>query len=68
MEDVLFEYYDEGVGEALVMLPPVCGSALVYYQQVMSLSVKGYRVISLTAPAIADVSILAKVLDVSPNQ
>ena len=44
--------YDAGprsVNCPLIFLPPVCGSADAFYKQLLSLSSKGYRVISVSA-------------------
>ena len=47
----IWEYYDAGpktVGVPLVMIPPMSGSADCFFLQSLSLSSKGYRVISCT--------------------
>lgn len=67
-ENVVFEYYDEGQGEVLVLLPPVCASAACFYGQIQSLCTRGYRVISVSWPPIADATVLVKVLDVFFDQ
>ena len=48
-----WKIYDAGpktVKTPLVCLPPVSGTADVFYKQLMSLSAKGYRVISAEHP------------------
>ncbi|KAL6008112.1 hypothetical protein ACLOJK_033618 [Asimina triloba] len=47
-----WRYYDFGpkVVPPLICLPGLAGSAEVYYKQIMSLSMKGYRVISVDIP------------------
>ena len=47
--------YDGGpktVRTPLICLPPVSGTADTFFQQVLGLSAKGYRVISLSYPGI----------------
>ncbi|KAF6152551.1 hypothetical protein GIB67_012998 [Kingdonia uniflora] len=48
----LWRYYDFGpkVVPPLICLPGTAGTADVYYKQIMSLSIKGYRVISVDIP------------------
>lgn len=45
----LWRYYDFGPKSVppLICLPGIAGTADVYYKQIMSLSMKGYRVISV---------------------
>lgn len=45
----LWKYYDFGpkVVPPLICLPGIAGTADVYYKQIMSLSMKGYRIISV---------------------
>ncbi|XP_059292341.1 uncharacterized protein LOC132045777 [Lycium ferocissimum] len=47
-----WRYYDFGpkVVPPLICLPGIAGTADVYYKQIMSLSMKGYRVISVDIP------------------
>ncbi|XP_044486202.1 maspardin isoform X2 [Mangifera indica] len=49
-----WRYYDFGpkVVPPLICLPGTAGTAEVYYKQIMSLSMKGYRVISVDIPHI----------------
>ncbi|KAI8546470.1 hypothetical protein RHMOL_Rhmol07G0120300 [Rhododendron molle] len=49
-----WRYYDFGpkVVPPLICLPGIAGTADVYYKQVMSLSMKGYRVISVDIPRV----------------
>ncbi|KAK4787516.1 hypothetical protein SAY86_011349 [Trapa natans] len=49
-----WRYYDFGPKAAppLICLPGTAGTADVYYKQVMSLSMKGYRVISVDIPCV----------------
>ncbi|KAK8587310.1 hypothetical protein V6N13_086302 [Hibiscus sabdariffa] len=49
-----WRYYDFGpkVVPPLICLPGTAGTADVYYKQIMSLSVKGYRVISVDIPCV----------------
>ncbi|GMJ10944.1 hypothetical protein HRI_004763600 [Hibiscus trionum] len=49
-----WRYYDFGpkVVPPLVCLPGTAGTADVYYKQIMSLSMKGYRVISVDIPCV----------------
>ncbi|CAA0815245.1 alpha/beta-Hydrolases superfamily protein [Striga hermonthica] len=49
-----WRYYDFGpkVVPPLICLPGTAGTADVYYKQVMSLSMKGYRVISVDIPRV----------------
>jgi len=49
-----WRYYDFGpkVVPPLVCLPGTAGTADVYYKQIMSLSMKGYRVISVDIPRV----------------
>lgn len=49
-----WRYYDFGPKEVppLICLPGTAGTADVYYKQVMSLSMKGYRVISVDIPRV----------------
>jgi len=48
----LWRYYDFGpkVVPPLVCIPGIAGTADVYYKQIMSLCMKGYRVISIDVP------------------
>lgn len=50
----LWRYYDSGPKEVppLVCLPGTAETADVYYKQIMSLSMKGYRVISVDIPRV----------------
>ncbi|XP_062205875.1 uncharacterized protein LOC133907799 isoform X2 [Phragmites australis] len=50
----LWRYYDFGpkVVPPLVCIPGIAGTADVYYKQIMSLSMKGYRVISIDVPQV----------------
>uniref|UniRef100_A0A0D9XI45 Maspardin n=1 Tax=Leersia perrieri TaxID=77586 RepID=A0A0D9XI45_9ORYZ len=50
----LWRYYDFGPKTVppLVCIPGIAGTADVYYKQIMSLSMKGYRVISIDVPQI----------------
>ncbi|KAK3224814.1 hypothetical protein Dsin_004676 [Dipteronia sinensis] len=49
-----WRYYDFGpkVVPPLICLPGTAGTAEVYYKQIMSLSMKGYRVISIDIPRV----------------
>ncbi|XP_020678978.1 maspardin isoform X2 [Dendrobium catenatum] len=49
-----WRYYDFGPKSVppLICLPGIAGTADVYYKQIMSLSLKGYRVISLDLPRV----------------
>lgn len=49
-----WRYYDFGpkVVAPLICLPATAGTADVYYKQIMSLSMKGYRVISVDIPRV----------------
>ncbi|GMP95993.1 hypothetical protein CsSME_00044833 [Camellia sinensis var. sinensis] len=49
-----WRYYDFGpkVVPPLICLPGTAGTADVYYKQIMSLSMKGYRVISVDIPRV----------------
>ncbi|KAK1560410.1 hypothetical protein Q3G72_026395 [Acer saccharum] len=49
-----WRYYDFGpkVVPPLICLPGTAGTAEVYYKQIMSLSMKGYRVISVDIPRV----------------
>lgn len=49
-----WRYYDFGPKSVppLICLPGIAGTADVYYKQIMSLSMKGYRVISLDIPRV----------------
>ncbi|KAB5564400.1 hypothetical protein DKX38_004454 [Salix brachista] len=49
-----WRYYDFGPKAVppLICLPGVAGTADVYYKQIMSLSMKGYRVISVDIPRV----------------
>ncbi|KAK5847165.1 hypothetical protein PVK06_003468 [Gossypium arboreum] len=49
-----WRYYDFGpkVVPPLICLPGTAGTADVYYKQIMSLSMKGYRVISVDIPCV----------------
>ncbi|CAK9173153.1 unnamed protein product [Ilex paraguariensis] len=49
-----WRYYDCGpkVVPPLICLPGIAGTAEVYYKQIMSLSMKGYRVISIDIPRV----------------
>ncbi|KAG8382378.1 hypothetical protein BUALT_Bualt05G0071200 [Buddleja alternifolia] len=49
-----WRYYDFGpkIVPPLICLPGIAGTADVYYKQVMSLSMKGYRVISVDIPRV----------------
>lgn len=62
--ELLFEYHDEGSGECVVLLPPAAGTALCWYRQVLGLSVQGFRVVSVSWPAVSDGRLLVQVLDV----
>uniref|UniRef100_A0A0E0M5V6 Maspardin n=1 Tax=Oryza punctata TaxID=4537 RepID=A0A0E0M5V6_ORYPU len=50
----LWRYYDFGPKTVppLVCIPGIAGTADVYYKQIMSLSMKGYRVISIDVPQV----------------
>lgn len=50
----LWRYYDFGPKSVppLICLPGIAGTADVYYKQIMSLSMKGYRVISVDIPRV----------------
>ncbi|XP_021320940.1 maspardin isoform X3 [Sorghum bicolor] len=50
----LWSYYDFGpkVVPPLVCIPGIAGTADVYYKQIMSLCMKGYRVISIDVPQV----------------
>ncbi|KAF8742758.1 hypothetical protein HU200_013565 [Digitaria exilis] len=50
----LWRYYDFGpkVVPPLVCIPGIAGTADVYYKQIMSLCMKGYRVISIDVPQV----------------
>lgn len=50
----LWRYYDFGPKAVppLVCIPGIAGTADVYYKQIMSLSMKGYRVISIDVPQV----------------
>ena len=52
---VLYDAGPKHVKSPLICLPPVCGTADVFFQQMMQLSAKGYRVISVSN---ANVSVL----------
>ena len=45
---VLYDAGPKHVKSPLICLPPVCGTADVFFQQMMQLSAKGYRVISVS--------------------
>ena len=45
---VLYDAGPRHIKSPLVCLPPVCGSADVFFKQLMHLSAKGYRVISVS--------------------
>lgn len=49
-----WRYYDFGPKEVppLICLPGIAGTADVYYKQIMALSLKGYRVISVDIPRV----------------
>ncbi|KAK9053449.1 hypothetical protein SSX86_030083 [Deinandra increscens subsp. villosa] len=49
-----WRYYDFGpkVVPPLICLPGTAGTADVYYKQIMALSIKGYRVISVDIPCV----------------
>ncbi|XP_065858009.1 uncharacterized protein [Euphorbia lathyris] len=49
-----WRYYDFGpkVVPPLICLPGIAGTAEVYYKQIMALSMKGYRVISVDIPRV----------------
>ncbi|XP_003387733.2 PREDICTED: maspardin-like [Amphimedon queenslandica] len=47
---VLYDAGPRHIKSPLVCLPPVCGSADVFFKQLMHLSAKGYRVISVEYP------------------
>ncbi|MBA0773385.1 hypothetical protein Gotri_008663 [Gossypium trilobum] len=49
-----WRYYDFGpkVVSPLICLPGIAGTADIYYKQIMSLSMKGYRVISVDIPQV----------------
>ncbi|KAH0448979.1 hypothetical protein IEQ34_022779 [Dendrobium chrysotoxum] len=49
-----WRYYDFGPKSVppLICLPGIAGTADVYYKQIMSLSLKGYRVVSLDLPRV----------------
>ncbi|XP_042428248.1 maspardin-like isoform X4 [Zingiber officinale] len=49
-----WRYYDFGPKSVppLICIPGIAGTADVYYKQIMSLSIKGYRVISVDIPRI----------------
>ncbi|XP_076947364.1 uncharacterized protein LOC143619286 [Bidens hawaiensis] len=65
-----WRYYDFGpkVVPPLICLPGTAGTADVYYKQIMALSIKGYRVISVDIPRVWDshewVQAFEKFLDV----
>ncbi len=46
----MFEYGPRTIKCPLLLLPPACGSAEVYYKQVMSLGAHGLRVIAVRQP------------------
>ena len=49
-ENLGWEYYEHGpktVDEPLFMFPPMHGTASCYYQQLMALAAKGYRLIAV---------------------
>uniref|UniRef100_A0A0E0B8C1 AB hydrolase-1 domain-containing protein n=1 Tax=Oryza glumipatula TaxID=40148 RepID=A0A0E0B8C1_9ORYZ len=50
----LWRYYDFGPKTVppLVCIPGIAGTADVYYKQIMSLSMKGYRVMSIDVPQV----------------
>ncbi|KAF0929933.1 hypothetical protein E2562_026933, partial [Oryza meyeriana var. granulata] len=50
----LWRYYDFGpkAVQPLVCIPGIAGTADVYYKQIMALSMKGYRVISIDVPQV----------------
>ncbi|KAM3401851.1 hypothetical protein ACQJBY_006066 [Aegilops geniculata] len=50
----LWRYYDFGPKAVppLICIPGIAGTADVYYKQIMSLSMKGYRVISIDVPQV----------------
>ncbi|KAL6607220.1 hypothetical protein ACP70R_041406 [Stipagrostis hirtigluma subsp. patula] len=50
----LWRYYDFGPKTVppLVCIPGIAGTADVYYKQIMALSMKGYRVISIDVPQV----------------
>ncbi|XP_051190108.1 uncharacterized protein [Lolium perenne] len=50
----LWRYYDFGpkAVQPLICIPGIAGTADVYYKQIMSLSMKGYRVISIDVPQV----------------
>ncbi|GKF27631.1 maspardin, partial [Tanacetum coccineum] len=49
-----WRYYDFGpkVVPPLICIPGTAGTADVYYKQIMALSMKGYRVISIDIPRV----------------
>ncbi|XP_047307462.1 maspardin [Impatiens glandulifera] len=51
-----WRYYDFGpkLVPPLICLPSIAGTAEVYYKQIMSLSTKGYRIISVDIPRVWD--------------
>lgn len=56
---VLYDAGPRNVKSPLVCLPPVCGSADVFFKQLMHLSAKGYRIISVSGgdtPVINDIN------------
>ena len=59
--------YDAGprtIKSPVVCLPPVCGTADVFFKQVMHLASKGYRVISVSTSLVAIVTVYFGILQV----
>ena len=51
-------YYDAGpktIDTPIVFMPPICGTADIYYKQMLSLSALNYRVVSVELPVVWDV-------------
>lgn len=49
----VWTYYDHGprsISCPLVCLPPISGTADVFFRQILALSARGYRVISVSLP------------------
>merc|ERR1719288_622850 len=53
-EGKTWQVYDTGprdaTGSPLVCLPPIAGTADIFFRQCLALSVRGYRVLSVEAP------------------
>eukprot|EP01083_Nonionella_stella_P299506 1017567_1 len=63
-----WRYYDTGNGNGiasqipLVMIPGTTGTAQVFFQQLVSLGLRGYRVLSVTIPTTSTVELFIKSL------